>query len=126
VLIDADPIAWLSWNVFGEEFGADTGARLIPTDDGGITGPAYFDHVRRLRCPVVNSPKGQATPVPSDLVQRPIIDPMPYWTWSLVWRRSETRASVLAAAQALTVDRDNLGLDAESVWLPSNDPYRRI
>ena len=124
VLIDADPVAWRSWNVFGEEFAADTGANPIPIDDGGITGPAYFDHVRRLRYPVVNSPKGQTTPVPPDLVQRPIIDPMPYWTWSLVWRRSETRASVLATAQALTVDRDDLGLDAESVWLPSNDPYR--
>jgi len=49
---------------------------------------------------------------------------MPYWTWSLVWRRGETRASVLATAQALTVDRDDLGLDAESVWLPSDDPHR--
>jgi DNA-binding transcriptional LysR family regulator len=125
VLIDADPVAWLSWNVFGEEFAAATGANPIPINDGGITGAAFFDHVRRLRCPVVNSPKGQTTPVPPGLVRRPIIDPMPYWTWSLVWRRSENRESVLATAQALTVNREDLGLDADSVWLPSDDPYRR-
>ena len=82
---------------------ADTGATRIPIDDGGITGPAFFDHVRRLRRPLVNSPKGQTTPVPPDLVQRPIVAPAPYWTWSLVWRRAESQPSVLAAAKALAI-----------------------
>ena len=29
----ADPVAWLSWNAFGEEFAADIGDNLIPIDE---------------------------------------------------------------------------------------------
>ena len=89
-----------------------------------ITGPAFFDHVRRLRRPLVNSPKGQRTPIPPDLVQRPIVAPAPYWTWSLVWRRAESQPSVLAAAKVLTGDRGGLTFDIGVAWLPSGDPYR--
>jgi hypothetical protein len=124
VLVDADETSWLSWNTYAEEFLADTGATRIPIDDGGITGPAFFDHVRRLRRPLVNSPKGQRTPIPPDLVQRPIVAPAPYWTWSLAWRRTESRPSVLAAAKALTGDRDDLTFDDGVAWLPADDPYR--
>jgi len=114
----------LSWNRYAAEFLADTGATRIPIDDGGITGPAFFDHVRRLRRPLVNSPKGQRTPIPPDLVQRPIVAPAPYWTWSLVRRRTESQPSVLAAAKALTGDRGDLTFDDGAAWLPSDDPYR--
>ena len=124
VLVDADETSWLSWNRYAEEFVADTGATRIPIDDGGITGRAFFDHVRRLRRPLVNSPKGQTTAIPPDLVQRPIVAPAPYWTWSLVWRRAEGQPSVLAAAKALSDDRGGLTLDLGVAWLPSGDPYR--
>jgi DNA-binding transcriptional LysR family regulator len=124
VLVDADETSWLSWNKYAEEFLADTGATRIPIDDGGITGPAFFDHVRRLRRPLVNSPKGQTTPIPPDLVQRPIVAPAPYWTWSLVWRRTESQPSVLAAVKALTDDRGGPTFDNGVAWLPSDDPYR--
>lgn len=124
VLMDADEDAWLSWNTYAGEFLADTGAARIAIDDGGVTGPAFFDHVRRLRRPLVNSPKGQATPVPPDLVQRPIVGPTPYWTWSLVWRKAESRPSVLAAVKALTEDRAGPAFDLGTAWLPSDDPYR--
>ena len=124
VLVDADETSWRSWNRYAEEFLADTGATRIPIDDGGITGPAFFDHVRRLRRPVVNSPKGQTTPIPPDLVQRPIVAPAPYWTWSLVWRRTESEPPVLAAAKALTDDRGGPTFDNGVAWLPSDDPYR--
>jgi hypothetical protein len=124
VLADADETSWLSWNRYAEEFVADTGATCVPIDDGGVTGPAFFDHVRRLRRPLVNSPKGQTTPVPPDLVQRPIVAPAPYWTWSLVRRRTESQPSVLAAAKALTGDRGDLTFDDGVAWLPSDDPYR--
>jgi hypothetical protein len=30
----------------------DTGARIVRIDGGAITGPAFVDHVRRLRRPV--------------------------------------------------------------------------
>jgi DNA-binding transcriptional LysR family regulator len=123
-LVDADETSWLSWNTYAEEFLADTGATRIAIDDGGITGPAFFDHVRRLGRPLVNSPKGQTTPIPPDLVQRPIVEPVPYWTWSLVWRRAESRPPVLAAAAALAGDRDGLAFADGVTWLPSDDPYR--
>jgi DNA-binding transcriptional LysR family regulator len=124
VLVDADAVSWESWNVYAEEFARDTGARVVRIEDGGITGPAFFDHVRRLHRPVVNSPKGQTTPLPPDLTQRPIVDPSPFWTWSLVSRRDETRAVVRAAVDALTHDVGTLGLDAGTAWLPADDPHR--
>jgi DNA-binding transcriptional LysR family regulator len=122
VLVDADTASWASWNLYAEEFAAATGATVVRIDDGGVTGPAFFDHVRRLRRPVVNSPKGQTTPIPLDLVQRPVVCPSPYWTWSLVWRCDETRAAVRDAVDALTSDVGSLGLDSPDVWLPADDP----
>jgi DNA-binding transcriptional LysR family regulator len=124
VLLDADSARWSSWNLYAEEFARDTGARIARTDDGGITGPAFFDHVRRLRRPVINSPKGQTAPVPPDLTQRPVVDPAPYWTWALVSRRDETRTAVRATIEALTRDVGTLGLDSEPAWIPAGDPFR--
>jgi DNA-binding transcriptional LysR family regulator len=124
VLLDADTATWASWNRYAEEFARDTGARIVRIDDGGITGPAFFDHVRRLRRPVVNSPKGQTTPVPPDLAQRPVVNPSPFWTWSLVSRRAESRLAVRATVEALTHDVGPSGLDADAAWLPADDPYR--
>jgi DNA-binding transcriptional LysR family regulator len=124
VLIDADSFAWSSWNRFAEKFADAVGAQAVPTDDGGITGPAFFDHVRRLRRPIVNSPKGQTTPVPSDLVMRPVVNPAPYWTWALVSRRDETRIAVRATIEALTRDVDSLDVTSGAVWLPPGDPFR--
>jgi DNA-binding transcriptional LysR family regulator len=124
VLLDADTATWSSWNRYAEEFARDTGARIVRIDDGGITGPAFFDHVRRFRRPVLNSPKGQTTSLPPDLVQRPVVNPSPYWTWSLVSRRDETRTAVRATIEALTHDVGLLGLDADTAWIPPGDPYR--
>jgi DNA-binding transcriptional LysR family regulator len=124
VLVDSDTLSWSSWNLYAGQFARDTGATVVQTDDGGVTGPAFFEHVRRLRRPVVNSPKGQTTPLPPDLVRRPIVDPTPCWTWSLVTRRDDTRASVRAVVDALTTDLGTFGLD-DSTWLPATDPYSR-
>jgi DNA-binding transcriptional LysR family regulator len=124
VLLDADTANWSSWNLYGEQFARDTGARIARIDDGGITGPTFFDHVRRLRQPVINSPKGQATPVPKDLVIRPVVHPAPFWTWSLVSRRGEDRPTVRAVIEALTGDIGALGLGDDDAWLPTNDPHR--
>ncbi|MFC1440188.1 LysR family transcriptional regulator [Streptacidiphilus sp. N1-10] len=124
VLVDDDTVSWSSWNVYAEQLARDTGARAVRTRDGGITGPAFFDHVRRSRRPVINSPKGQTAPLPPDLVRRPVTDPAPYWTWSLVRRADETRATVLAAVDALTAGVGSLGLDDPGAWLPDFDPHR--
>ncbi len=124
ILLDDDTTSWSSWNAYAEELADQTGARAVRISDGGITGPAFFDHVRRCRRPVVNSPKGQATPLPPDLVRRPVIAPEIYWTWSLVWRRGEVRTSVLAVVEALRTD-GHFGIHGPDAWLPEDDPHRR-
>jgi DNA-binding transcriptional LysR family regulator len=124
LLVDDDTAYWSSWNLFAEELGRDTGAHIFRIDDGGITGPAFYDHVRALARPVLNSPKDQGTTLPPDLVRRPVIDPAVIWTWSLVGRRDEVRPVVLAAADALTHDVGDLGIHDPGTWLPEDDPHR--
>jgi DNA-binding transcriptional LysR family regulator len=122
VLLDTDTATWASWNIYAVEFARATGADLVRIDDHGITGPAFFDHVRRLRRPVVRSPKRDATPLPRDLVRRPVVDPVPVWTWALVSRRDEPRAAVRAALSALT-DDVAIDLAEPGIWLPADDPF---
>ncbi|MFF4960756.1 LysR family transcriptional regulator [Streptomyces sp. NPDC001222] len=125
VLLDDDITSWSSWNVYAEELARDTGARAVPISDGGITGPAFFDHVRRSDRPVINSPKGQTCALPADLVRRPVVAPEVYWTWSLVRREDEARAAVIAAMDALCNGVADLGIHAADAWLPAGDPYRQ-
>ena len=42
VLLDADEATWSSWNRYAEQFAADTGARIVRVDDGGVTGHNVF------------------------------------------------------------------------------------
>jgi hypothetical protein len=72
-----------------------------------------------------NPPKGQTAPLPPDLVRRPVVTPRIYWTWSLLWRRGEARASVLAVVEALGDLSGDLGIHGPDAWLPKGDPYRR-
>jgi len=123
VLIDADDASWSSWNRYAEQYAHATGAGLIRVDDGGVTGTTFFDHVRRVRRPLLNNPRGQNDPTPTDLVRRPVVGPAPLWTWSLVWRRSETNTAVLAVVDAFSSGADRSALDEPGVWLPSDDPH---
>ena len=123
ILLDPDEATWSSWNRYAAQFAADTGARTMQVEDGGITGPDFFEHVRRLGRPVLNNPKGQETAQPKGLVRRPVVDPTPVWTWSLVWRRDEANPSVRAVIDAFTRDAGNVTVDA-SDWLPAGDPHR--
>lgn len=123
VLIDTDAASWSSWNTYGEQFATAVGAPVLRTDDGGVTGPTFFEHVRRLRRPVLNNPKGQDAALPMGLVRRPVVSPSPLWTWSLVWRRDETVPAVLAVVDEFTRGIGDLGLDAPDVWLPEDDPH---
>jgi DNA-binding transcriptional LysR family regulator len=125
VLVDDDAKTWRTWNVYAGQFARDTGARALRISDGGVTGPAFFDHVRRSPRPIVNSPKGQNTPLPPDLVRRAVVDPEPCWTWSLAWRRDEVRTGVLAVIDALTAGIGDLGIHAPDAWLPDDDPYKQ-
>ncbi|MFJ9133871.1 LysR family transcriptional regulator [Streptomyces sp. NPDC102256] len=125
VLLDDDTTSWSSWNAYAEALAQGTGARAVRISDGGITGPAFFDHVRRIGGPVINSPKGQTTPLPSDLVRRAVVGPEIHWTWSLVRRRNEVRSSVLSTMDALCDGVGDLGVHAADAWLPDCDPYRQ-
>lgn len=124
VLVDSDVGSWLSWNRFGEQFAADTGARVMRTDDGGVTGPTFFEHIRQLGRPVLNNPKGQDAPQPRNLLRRAVVGPTPVWTWSLVYRRGEANPAILALVEAFTRDVGDLGVRDTDVWLPADDPYR--
>jgi DNA-binding transcriptional LysR family regulator len=124
VLLDADEATWSSWNRYAEQFAADTGARIVRVDDGGVTGQEFFEHVRRLRRPVLNSPKGQDTQEPTGLVRRPVIHPTPLWTWSLVWRQGEDSPAVRALIGEFMRETPELGADDEEAWLPATDPHQ--
>ena len=124
VLVDDDVSSWASWNRFAEQLVSDTDARIRRIDDGGITGLAFFDQVRAVGHPVLNSPKDQGATLPPDLVRRAVIEPIVIWTWSLVWRRDEIRPVVLAAVESITRDVADLGLHDPGTWLPDGDPHR--
>ncbi len=124
VLLDDDTTSWSSWNAYAEQLAHDTGAHAVRILDGGITGPAFFDHVRRSDRPVINSPKGQTTPLPPDLVQRPVVGPEIYWTWSLVRRAGEVRTAVLAVSDTLCDGVGDLGIHGPAAWLPDGDPHK--
>lgn len=123
VLIEADTISWSSWNHYAQEFADSTGASTVKIEDGGLTGNAFFDHVRRLRRPLLNAPKGPTPPLPHDMVQRPVVAPTPLWTWSLVQRCADDRRAVSAVAAALTKGVDAPELQGGRRWLPRNDPH---
>lgn len=124
VLVDADDASWSSWNRYAEEFASGTGATVVHVDDGGVTGSTFFDHVRRMRRPVLNNPKGQHDVPPSGVTRRPVVGPAPMWTWSLVWRRGEANPAVRAVIEAFTADTPpTVPTDAET-WLPPDDPHR--
>ena len=125
VLLDDDTTSWASWNLYAAQLARDTGARVVRICDGGITGPAFFDHVRRSRRPIIHAPKGQTAPLPPDLIRRPVIAPQVYWTWSLVWRRGEERAAVLAVVDAVTDEVGDLGIRRPDAWLPDSDPHKQ-
>ncbi|HTU76183.1 MAG TPA: LysR family transcriptional regulator [Trebonia sp.] len=121
VLLDDDVTTWRSWNDYAEQFSRRTGAQAVRISDGGITGPAFFDHVRRSSRPVINSPKGQRAPLPPDLVRRAVVAPQPHWPWLLAWRRGEARPAVLAVIDVLLERAGDLGLQGPDAWLPDGE-----
>jgi hypothetical protein len=102
VLIDVDEASWSSWNRYASAFAAANQASVTKIKDGGIAGPAFFDHVARLGRPVLESPKRHSEPMPPTLVRRPIRPPVPLWGWALIHRADDTRPAVARAIQILT------------------------
>jgi DNA-binding transcriptional LysR family regulator len=124
VLLDSDEASWSSWNRFARQFADASGAQALRVADGGVTGSTFFDHVRRLHRPVLNNPKGQNDVTPPDMTRLPVQQPIPMWTWSLVWRRDESNPLVHAVIDALTTGVDSSALTQAGVWLPEGDPHR--
>lgn len=129
VLLDADESAWSSWNRFAGEFAVATGARIVRIDDGGITGDAFYVHVRRIGAPVLASPKRHTAVIPPSLGRRPVAGPVPLWTWSLVHRQSDDRTAVLQLVESLLVlaqGRNWRTPPAQQWWIPADDPNRGV
>jgi DNA-binding transcriptional LysR family regulator len=118
VLVDVDEASWKSWNHYASAFAKETRASVTNIVDGGIVGPAFFDHVARLRRPVLDSPKRHATPMPPTLTRRPVHSPAPLWAWSLLQRADDSRPTV-ARATGILVDHA-----AVRGWrTPPSEPY---
>ncbi|MEM6105525.1 LysR family transcriptional regulator [Mycobacterium sp. 050272] len=129
VLIDTDESAWSSWNRFAGEFADATGARIVRIDDGGVTGDAYYAHVRRIAAPILASPKRHTAVPPPSLGQRPVTDPVPLWTWSLVRRENDDRAGVMRVVEALLTVAQRSSWHtppAQRWWIPADDPHRGV
>lgn len=128
VLVDADASAWSSWNRFAGDFAAHTGARIVRIDDGGVTGVAFYAHVRRIGAPVLASPKRHTAALPPSLGRRPVAAPVPLWTWSLLHRKDDDRPGVRGVVESLLAaarGRDWLTAPAERWWVPPDDPHLR-
>jgi len=122
-LIDVDEASWSSWNRYASAFAAANQASVIKIDDGGIAGPAFFDHVARLGRPVLESPKRHPEPMPPTLTRRPIRPPVPLWGWALLHRADDARPAVARATQILTDLASTHGWltpPAEPHWPPSS------
>jgi hypothetical protein len=124
VLIDVDEASWWSWNRYASAFAEANQASVINIDDGGIAGPAFFDHVTRLRRPVLYSPKRHVAPMPPTLTRLPVRSPVPLWTWSLLHRADDTRPMVSRATRTLIDHASSVGwrkLPSEPHWLPTSE-----
>jgi hypothetical protein len=81
-------------NRYASAFAEASKAFANNINDGGIAGPVFFDHVTRLRRPVLDSPKRHAAPMPPTLTRRPVSCPVPLWVWALFHRADDTRPMV--------------------------------
>jgi DNA-binding transcriptional LysR family regulator len=123
VLVDVDEASWWSWNHYASAFAQASRASVANIDDGGIAGPAFFEHVARLGRPVLESPKRHVAPMPPTLTRRPVRSPAPLWAWTLVHRADDTRPMVARATRTLTDLASTCGWrtpPAEPFWLPVN------
>jgi DNA-binding transcriptional LysR family regulator len=127
VLVDADLTSWDAWNLFASEFAEDVGAKLMHINDGGITGPAFHDHARRLKTPLLVSPKRHPDPPPAGWRTRSVVDPTPLWCWSLVTRADDDRPAILALRDNATTLTRAAGLHVlppGDTWIPAQNPHR--
>jgi hypothetical protein len=124
VLVDVDEASWRSWNRYASAFAEANQVSVTDIDDGGIAGPAFFDHVARLRRPVLDSPKRHVAPMPPTLARRPVGSPVPLWAWALLHRADDTRPMVARATRTLIDHAKAVGWrtpPSEPFWPPASD-----
>ena len=96
-------------------------------DDGGVAGPGYMRHCRRLSVPVLQGPKRDPAPLPAGFRIRPVVEPTPLWSWSLVTRADDDRPAVLALREQAGRLSRAAGLQVlpnADCWVPADDPHR--
>jgi DNA-binding transcriptional LysR family regulator len=126
VLVDTDLTSWDAWNQYAGDFARAAGCRVVQIDDGGITGPGFHHHCRRLNAPVLASPKRHPAPLPAGLRIRSVRDPTPLWCWSLVTRADDDRPAVLAlrlSAERITRAAGLHVVPNTAIWVPARDPH---
>ena len=127
VMVDADLTSWDAWNQFAIEFAESVECRLVRIDDGGITGPGFYEHCQRLSRPGLASPKRHPASLPSDLRTRQVHDPAPMWCWSLITRADDDRPPVLALRDHAVQVASHLThagpWPAGPLWVPRGDPH---
>ncbi|HEY3842207.1 MAG TPA: LysR family transcriptional regulator [Acidimicrobiales bacterium] len=124
VLVDCDEASWWSWNRYASSFAEAAGASVANIEDGGIAGPAFYDHVARLRRPVLDSPKRHVAPMPPTLTRRRVRSPVPLWAWSLLHRADDSRPAVGRATRTLIDHASAVGWrtpPTEPHWPPVSD-----
>ncbi len=125
VLVDADLTSWNSWNQYGTAFAADTNCQIVHINDGGITGPGFYDRCRHLAAPVLRSPKRDRTRLPTGLRATAVRDPQPLWCWSLITRADDDRPEMSELRDTTTTITRAAGLHVrpdKAVWVPADDP----
>jgi hypothetical protein len=76
---------------------------------------------------VLASPKRHSAVIPPNLGQRPVAEPVPLWTWSLLHREDDDQVSVTGVVDSLLAvarSHDWLAAPVERWWTPADDPHR--
>ena len=93
------------------------GAVATPPHLPAVGSENQADHLTRQGLPILTSADHVA--VPGGVV-RPLVDPIPIFPWSLIWRRELNRsvARVVVAAAARLADEQGWLMRPEGAWLP--------
>lgn len=105
---------WADWN---DEAAAAFGLRIEHRLHGHGRGAANAAVVG-LRAPAFAPLEA---PVPSDVVVRSVIDPIPVYPFSVVWRPSPTTDGVVRAMREVAAERGWLRPPQDTWWVPPDD-----
>jgi DNA-binding transcriptional LysR family regulator len=113
----------IEWTDFARQFLGLAGATPTPPHVSAVGLDNQAHHLVRQGLPILTAVDHIA--IPGGIV-RPLVEPVPVFPWSIVWRRGLRRdvvAAIEATADALTTDTDWLELPADA-WLPEPEASR--